>query len=68
MNVFRWVMGSLALLLALGSLASFAIYLGFELEHWRLRARTLRRGVVMVLLLWFNIEIWGPVVWTLTHW
>ncbi|HWH84861.1 MAG TPA: hypothetical protein VNU71_21760 [Burkholderiaceae bacterium] len=68
MNVFRWIIGGLALLLGLGSLLSFALFIAFDIEVWRGRARTLWRGVTMALLLWFNVEIWGPVLWTLTHW
>ncbi len=68
MIVFRWIIGSVALLLALGSLLSLALFVAFDIPLWRDRARTLRRGVAMALLLWFNVEIWGPVIWTLTHW
>ena len=32
------------------------------------RARIFRRWMVTALLLWFNVEVWGRVVWTLIHW
>jgi hypothetical protein len=35
---------------------------------WIQRARTLRRGLYLALLLWFNLEIWGRVVWTIVTW
>ncbi|MGK2900987.1 MAG: hypothetical protein ACSLE9_20250 [Burkholderiaceae bacterium] len=68
MTIFRWIMGVLSALLAAGSLLSFMLFIAFDIELWLKRARGLRRGVYMVLLLWFNTEVWGRVLWTLIHW
>ncbi len=68
MTIFRWIMGVLSVLLAAGSLLSFMLFIAFDIELWLKRARSLRRGVYMALLLWFNTEVWGRVLWTLIHW
>jgi hypothetical protein len=68
MTIFRWVIGVLAALLASGALISFALFIAFDIPVWLNRAVTLRRGVYMALLLWFNVEVWGRVVWTLVTW
>ena len=68
MTILRWVIGVLAALLASGSLISFALFIAFDIDIWLQRARTLRRGVYMALLLWFNVEVWGRVIWTLVTW
>lgn len=68
MTIFRWIMGVLSALLAAGSLLSFMLFIAFDIELWLKRARSLRRGLYMALLLWFNTEVWGRVLWTLIHW
>ena len=68
MTIFRWIIGVIAALLASGALISFALFIAFDIDVWLKRARTLRRGVYMALLLWFNVEVWGRVVWTLVTW
>ncbi|MES2227644.1 MAG: hypothetical protein V4540_07735 [Pseudomonadota bacterium] len=68
MTIFRWIMGVLSVLLAAGSLLSFVLFIAFDIELWLKRARSLRRGLYMALLLWFNTEVWGRVLWTLIHW
>ena len=68
MTVFRWIIGVLSGLLAAGSVLSLVLFLAFDIQLWLERARTLRRGAYMAALLWFNVEVWGRVVWTLIHW
>ena len=68
MTVFRWIIGVLSGLLAAGSVLSLVLFLAFDIQLWLERARTLRRGTYMAALLWFNVEVWGRVVWTLIHW
>ncbi|MDE2094503.1 MAG: hypothetical protein KGL99_04145 [Burkholderiales bacterium] len=68
MTVFRWIIGVLSALLAAGSLLSFVLFIAFDINVWLERARSLRRGTTMALLLWFNVEVWGRVIWTLVHW
>ena len=65
MFAFRWLIGGLAALLAAGALLSFALYLVLGIDVWQARARTLRRGVTMALLLWFNVEVWGQIASTI---
>ena len=68
MTVFRWIIGVLSGLLAAGSVLSLVLFLAFDIQLWLERARTLRRGTYLAGLLWFNVEVWGRVVWTLIHW
>jgi hypothetical protein len=68
MIVFRWIMGVLAGGLGGLSLLCFVVYLSAGIDLWADRARKLRRLAWAATLLWFNIEIWGRVVWILIHW
>ena len=68
MIVFRWIIGVLSALLGAGALLSLVLFLSFDIPVWLDRARTLRRGTYMALLFWFNVEVWGRVIWTLVHW
>ena len=68
MVVFRWIIGVISALLCGGAVLSFALFMAFDINVWLERARSFRRGAYMALLFWFNIEIWGRVIWTLIHW
>jgi hypothetical protein len=68
MTVFRWIIGVLSALLGGGAALCFVLFMVFDIEVWIERARTLRRGTYMALLFWFNIEVWGRVIWTIVHW
>ena len=68
MTVFRWIIGVVFGLLALGSAISLVLFLAFDIQLWLERARSLRRGACLALLLWFNVEVWGQVLWTLIRW
>jgi len=68
MTIFRWIIGGLSALLAVGSLTSLALFLAFDIDIWLQRARSLRSGLYVALLFWFNTEVWGRVLWTLIHW
>ena len=68
MTIFRWIIGVLSALLAAGSLTSLVLFLAFDIDIWLQRARSLRRGLYLALLFWFNTEVWGRVLWTLIHW
>lgn len=68
MTIFRWIIGVISALLASGALLSFVLFIAFDINVWLDRARTLRRGVYMALLLWFNVEVWGRVIYTLVTW
>ncbi len=68
MTVFRWIIGVISALLVSGALMSFVLFMAFDINVWLKRARSLRRAAFTALLFWFNIEVWGRVVWTLIHW
>ena len=68
MTVFRWIIGVLFGLLAAGSVFSLVLFLAVDIPLWLERARSLRRGAYLAGLFWFNVEVWGRVVWTLVHW
>ena len=68
MTVFRWIMGVLSVVFVGGSVLAFVLFMMLDVEVWIERARTLRRGAYLVTLFWFNIEVWGRVVYTLVHW
>jgi hypothetical protein len=42
--------------------------MAFDINIWIERARSFRRGAYMALLFWFNVEVWGRVIWTIIHW
>jgi len=68
MTIFRWIIGVIAALMASGAVLSFVLFMAFDIPVWLDRARAFRRFTVMAALLWFNVEVWGRVVWTLIHW
>jgi len=68
MIIFRWIIGVIAALLAVGSALSFVLFMAFDIKVWLDRARTLRRGTYLACLLWFNVEVWGRVILTIIHW
>lgn len=68
MTVFRWIIGVISALLVSGAVISFVLFIAFDINVWLERARTLRRGAYMALLLWFNVEVWGRVIYTLVTW
>jgi hypothetical protein len=68
MTIFRWIMGVLVLVLGGGSVLCFVLFMMFDINVWLDRARSLRRGAYLAALFWFNIEVWGRVVYTLVHW
>ncbi len=68
MTIFRWIIGVISALLVGGSVLSFVLFMALDVDRWLERARTLRRGAYLALLFWFNVEVWGRVIWTLVHW
>jgi hypothetical protein len=68
MTVFRWIIGGLSAFFALGAVFGFVLYIAFESKLWLERARSFRHWIWLLLLLWFNIEVWGRVAWTIWHW
>jgi hypothetical protein len=68
MTIFRWIIGVIAGLLAAGAAISFVIFILADFDLWLKRARKLRHLTWVALLFWFNVEVWGRVVWVLVHW
>lgn len=68
MIVFRWIAGVIAALLGSGALLGLVLGIAFDSRIWMDRARSLRHALWVVALLWFNIEVWGRVVFTLWRW
>ncbi len=68
MEVFRWGMGIVVTLMGGISLLAFGIFIGTDVDLWLRRARLFRRYAFAAALFWFNVEVWGQVVWILIHW
>jgi hypothetical protein len=68
MHIFDWIMLVLSVFFAVTSLACFLIFIGMDIPVFIDRARVLRRFLFMSLLLWFNIRVWGNVIYTIIHW
>ena len=68
MTVFRWIIGGLAAVLASLSVLTFVLFMMQDNERWIELARQFRRLTTVTLLFWFNVEIWGRVVYTLVTW
>jgi hypothetical protein len=68
MTVFRWIMLVLTGGLFGGAVLSFVIFIVADVEVWIERARTLRQLAFAAALFWFNVEVWGRVIYTIVHW
>ncbi len=68
MNIFRWIVGVIAAIMAAGALVSLAINIASDSRVWLERARRFRRWLWLVALFWFNVEVWGRVLVTIIHW
>jgi hypothetical protein len=68
MIVFRWILGVVAIVMAIGAIGSLAVNIASDSRLWLERARRFRRWLWLTCLLWFNVEIWGRVIWTIFHW
>jgi len=68
MTIFRWVMGLIFGVFALGSVLAFIIFILAAIDLWIKRARAWRRLAWAAALFWFNVEVWGRVAWVLINW
>ena len=68
MVVFRWIIGSAAVLVLLLTILGYVLGSAFDSYIWKNRAKMFRQFLWMLALLWFNIEVWGRVVWTMVTW
>ena len=67
-TILRWIAAGIAALLAVGALANFALYIGFEARPALERAKRLGAWIRLLALTWFNVEVWGRVVHTIVTW
>ncbi len=68
MTVFRWIMGVIAGLLAAGWAFTFLMYVLRDDDRLRELGAKLRQWTILIGLAWFNLEIWGRVIWTIVTW
>ena len=68
MTVFRWIIGVFSGFFVLAAVFGFALFIVFDSQLWLQRARRFRHLIWVILLFWFNIEVWGKVVYTIWHW
>jgi len=68
MTVFRWIIGVFSGFFVLAAIFDFALFIVFDSQLWLQRARRFRHLIWVILLFWFNIEVWGKVVYTIWHW
>ncbi len=68
MTIFRWIMGVWVFGLGGLSVICFAVYMSSGIDLWVDRARKFRRLAWAAALFWFNLEIWGRVLWIIIHW
>jgi hypothetical protein len=68
MTVFRWIVGVIGAFLAIGGALSFGLFIAFDAQLWLQRGRTFRHLIWVLLLFWFNVEVWGKVILTIVRW
>ena len=68
MVIFRWILGILTLLLGGGMALTFVIYIVSGTNDWLTIVRRLRHWTYLVLLFWFNFEVWRRVLLVIIHW
>ena len=68
MTIFRWIMGIIAGLALSGWLVVLLLYVVNGDDRFKDLGTRLRQLVITIGLFWFNLEIWGRVIWTLIEW
>lgn len=68
MSVFRWIMLVLGVLVAGGWLLTLLLYVLNGDDRFKELGTRLRQWTITLALFWFNIEVWGRVVWTIVTW
>ena len=68
MTVFRWIMGVLGGLFAAGWAFTFLMYVLRDDDGFKALGARLRQWTILIALFWFNLEIWGRVIWTIVTW
>ena len=68
MVIFRWIIGVIGGLFAAGWLFTFLMYVLRDDDRLRELGQRLRHFTILIALFWFNLEIWGRVVYTIFTW
>ncbi len=68
MTVFRWIMGLLGGFFAAGWIFSFLMYVLRDDDRLRELGTRFRHFTILIGLAWFNLEIWGRVIYTIFTW
>lgn len=68
LTILRWIAAGIVVLLAVGALATFALYIAFEAKPALEHAKRLAAWIRLLALAWFNLEVWGRVVHTIVTW
>jgi hypothetical protein len=68
MTVFRWIIGVLTVLIGGGWLFTLMLFVMNGDDRFKELGTRLRQLTFTIVLFWFNIEIWGRVVWTIFTW
>ena len=67
-TILRWIAAGIAALLAVGALAIFGLFIAFEARPALDRAKRMGAWIRLLALFWFNVEVWGRVVYTIVTW
>lgn len=68
MTIFRWIMGVFGGLFAAGWIFTVLLYVLRDDDRLRDLGKRLRHFTILIGLAWFNIEVWGRVVYTIVTW
>ena len=68
MTIFRWIMGIIGGLALSGWLVVLLLYVVNGDDRFKDLGTRLRQLVFTIGLFWFNLEIWGRVIWTIIEW
>lgn len=68
MTVFRWIMGVFGGMFAIGWTFTVLMYVLRGDDRFKELGQRLRHFTILIALFWFNLEVWGRVVWTIVTW
>jgi len=68
LTVLRWIAVGIMAVLAAGAAVNFTLYIAFEARPALDRAKRIAAWIRLLALFWFNVEVWGRVVYTIATW
>jgi len=68
LTVLRWIAVGIMAVLAASAAVNFALYIAFEARPALDRAKRIAAWIRLLALFWFNVEVWGRVVYTIATW